>query len=68
MGSKEGESRFVERIGLSTEPKRDLVTEIDDLLLPGTSSVADPGFSGFPPTEFCVEAVMRLFARTCVYI
>lgn len=48
--------------------RHDLVTEIGDLLLPSTFSVADSGFSGFPPTDLRVEAVARLLTRTCVYI
>lgn len=66
-GIKKGrESRFVERNKPVDEAELDLVTEINDLLLPGTSSFADPGFSGFP--RIAHRSRHSLVAHTCVYI
>jgi len=47
--------------------ERDLVTEIDDLLLPGTSSFADPGFSGFPRPSFSKLSRACLHAPAYTY-
>lgn len=71
-GKKGEEVRFVERIGLSAGPGTDLVTEIGDLLLPGTSSSSsfvDPGFSGFLGAFSRTPKPSRArLPRTCVYI
>lgn len=64
MGSKKGERVTICRKNRPVDgAEHDLVTEIDDLLLPGTSSFADTGFSGFPrpscssePSRACLHA------------
>lgn len=62
------ESRFVERIGLSAEQSaisspRSMICSCQARR---PSRIQD--FRDSPPTELRVETVMRLFARTCVYI
>jgi len=66
MGSKRERVMICRKNKPVDEAERDLVTEINDLLLPGTSSFADPGFSGF--SRIAHRRRHSLVARTCVYI